>query len=136
MAATNRPVVLLQPAPQRSSRIFSPASFDALRATFSVLDLEGEDRVAAFDEALPEAFAVIGQPNLDRSRLDRAGRLRAICNVEGNFFPNVDYEACFARGIYVLGCGPAYARAVAEHALGLALDLARGISREDRAFRA
>ena len=36
----------------------------------------------------------------------------------------------------MLGCGPAYAQAVAEFALGLALDLARGISREDRAFRA
>ena len=36
----------------------------------------------------------------------------------------------------MLGCGPAYAQAVAEYALGLALDLARGISREDRAFRA
>lgn len=38
--------------------------------------------------------------------------------------------------MYVLGCGPAYAQAVAEHALALALDLARGISREDLAFRA
>ena len=57
-------------------------------------------------------------------------------NVEGNFFPNVDYETCFTdQGIYVLGCGPAYAQAVAEHSLGLALDIARGISREDRAFR-
>ena len=36
----------------------------------------------------------------------------------------------------MLGCGPAYAAAVAEHAPGVALDLARGISREDRAFRA
>ena len=56
-------------------------------------------------------------------------------NVEGNFYPNIDYEACFFRGVYVLGCGPAYAQAVAEYALGLAIDLARGISREDRAFR-
>ena len=56
-------------------------------------------------------------------------------NVEGNFYPNVDYEACFRAGIHVLGCGPAYAEAVAEFALGLAIDLARGISREDRAFR-
>jgi phosphoglycerate dehydrogenase-like enzyme len=38
--------------------------------------------------------------------------------------------------VRVLGSGPAYADAVAEFALGLALDLARGISREDRAFRA
>ena len=35
----------------------------------------------------------------------------------------------------MLGCGPAYADAVAEMSLGLAIDLARGISREDRAFR-
>ena len=66
---------------------------------------------------------------LGADRLRRAPNLRAILNVEGNFFPNVDYEACFTRGVYVLGCGPAYAQAVAEHALGLALDLARGISR-------
>jgi phosphoglycerate dehydrogenase-like enzyme len=38
--------------------------------------------------------------------------------------------------MHVLNCGPAYAQAVAEYSLGLALDLARGISREDRAFRA
>jgi phosphoglycerate dehydrogenase-like enzyme len=62
--------------------------------------------------------------------------LRAIVNIEGNFFPNVDYPFCFARGIRVLGCGPVYAQPVAEYALGLALDLCRGISREDRAFRA
>ena len=62
--------------------------------------------------------------------------LRVVMNVEGNFYPNVDYEACFRAGIHVLGCGPAYAEAVAEFALGLAIDLARGISREDRAFRA
>jgi phosphoglycerate dehydrogenase-like enzyme len=58
-----------------------------------------------------------------------------VLNVEGNFYPNVDYETCFRRGIHVLGCGPAYSQAVAEFALGLAIDLARGISREDRAFR-
>src|SRR6476620_6719946 len=65
-----------------------------------------------------------------------AQRLRALLNIEGNFYPNVDYQTCFDRGVHVLGCGPAYAQAVAEYALGLALDLARGISREDRAFRA
>ena len=60
----------------------------------------------------------------------------ALLNVEGNFYPNVDYAACFERGVHVLGCGPVYADAVAEFALGLGLDLARGITREDRAFRA
>ena len=74
--------------------------------------------------------------DLPAERVARATELQALLNVEGNFFPNVDDASCFARGIHVLGCGPAYATAVAEYALGLALDLARGISREDRAFRA
>ncbi len=89
-----------------------------------------------FDALLPQAFAVVGQPDLPGTRLEAAPQLRALLNVEGNFFPNVDYARCFRQGIHVLGCGPAYAPAVAEYALGLALDLARGISREDRAFRA
>ena len=96
----------------------------------------GGSRQSALDALLPHAFAVVGQPPLPRERLDRAEHLRAILNVEGNFYPNVDYPTAFSRGVRVLGCGPAYAQPVAEYALGLALDLARGISREDRAFRA
>ena len=60
-----------------------------------------------------------------------AEKLRVIMNVEGNFYPNIDYPTAFVRGVRVLGCGPAYAQPVAEYSLGLALDLARGISRED-----
>ena len=133
--ADDRPLVILQPAPQRSERIFTASARMELESSFRVVDLEDDDDPASFEAALPEAFAIIGQPELPAARLARATRLRAICNVEGNFFPNVDYPAAFARGIHVLGCGPAYAQAVAEFALGLALDLCRGISREDRAFR-
>lgn len=61
--------------------------------------------------------------------------LRALINVEGNFFPNVDYATEFSRGVRVLGCGSAYAQAVAEYSLGLAIDLARGISAQDAAMR-
>ena len=131
-----RPVVILRPAPQRVDRIFTPAALERLRRDYEVVDLEDATDEAAFDAALPSAFAVVGQPDLPAERLARAPRLRAVMNVEGNFFPNVDYEACFRGGVHVLGCGPAYAQAVAEYALGLAIDLARGISREDRAFRA
>lgn len=129
------PTVILQPAPQRTARIFLPGVLQELHDRFTVVDLEDDLRREALDEVLPNAFAIIGQPALDRARLQRAPNLRAICNVEGNFFPNVDYEMCYEKGIYVLGCGPAYAQAVAEMSLGLALDIARGISREDRAFR-
>jgi len=130
------PVVVLRPAPQRLDRIFTPQALARLHERFRVVDLSQDPDEAALDAALPEAFAVVGQPAMPAARLARAGALRALVNVEGNFFPNVDYDAAHARGVRVLGCGPAYADAVAEMALGLALDLARGISREDRAFRA
>jgi phosphoglycerate dehydrogenase-like enzyme len=127
--------VVLSPAPQRTERIFTAEALALLHERYRVVELSDGHRPEALDAALPEAFAVIGQPDLPQDRLDRATALRAVCNVEGNFFSNVDYETCRRQGVYVLGCGPAYAQAVAEHALGLALDLARGISREDRAFR-
>jgi phosphoglycerate dehydrogenase-like enzyme len=104
-----------------------------LEERFNVVELDV--RSAELDGYLGEAFAIVGQPDLPRSRIEQARNLRALLNIEGNFYPNVDYGALFDRGVHVLGCGPAYADAVAEYALGLALDLARGISREDRAFR-
>ena len=131
-----RPVVVLSPAPQRRDRIFTPAALRRLHERFDVVDCEADPDPAVLERALPEAFAVVGHPDLPAAVLERAHRLRAIVNVEGNFLPNVDYAAAFARGVRVLGCGPAYAQAVAEFSLGLALDLARGISREDRAVRA
>ncbi len=129
-------MVLLHTAPQPVERIFTTAALTALNDRFRVVDLgTADDQGRLFDELLPEAFAIVGQPDLPGDRVAQAAQLRALLNVEGNFYPNVDYAACFGRGIHVLGCGPAYAQAVAEYALGLALDLARGITREDRAFR-
>ncbi|WP_042393735.1 NAD(P)-dependent oxidoreductase [Streptacidiphilus carbonis] len=131
-----KPVVILRASPHPVSRIFTADALRALQERYTVVDLEAAaDPTEALERALPEAFAVIGQPDLPRERLARAPKLRALLNIEGNFYPNVDYQACYEQGVHVLGCGPAYAQAVAEHALGLALDLARGISREDRAFR-
>ena len=132
---TPQPTVILRPSPQRRDRIFTPAALDRLRSAFTVIDLDDDLSEDALDAALPEAFAIIGQPDLPAERLARADQLRAIVNVEGNFFPNIDYPTAFARSIRVLGCGVAYAQPVAEYALALALDLARGISREDRAAR-
>jgi phosphoglycerate dehydrogenase-like enzyme len=128
--------VLLMTAAQPPDLIFTPSALSTLRERFDVIELDDDSPGGRFDQLLPEAFAVVGQPALPVERLRRATRLRALLNIEGNFFPNVDYETCFREGIHVLGCGPAYADAVAEYSLGLALDLARGISREDRAFRA
>lgn len=131
-----RPVVVLRPQPVQAERIFTPADWTRLHDRYRVIDLTRDPSPDALADALPEAFAVIGQPPLDAAALRSAPHLRAILNVEGNFFPNVDYARAHAQGVYVLGCGPTYATAVAEYALGLALDLCRGISREDRRFRA
>ena len=86
------------------------------------------------EDALPEAEIIIGQSDLPRERLERGKRLRAIFNVEGNFLPNIDYEYCFAHSVRVLIASPAFAVPVAEMALAFALDLARGVSKNDRAF--
>jgi phosphoglycerate dehydrogenase-like enzyme len=133
-ASADRPVVLLSPAPRSIDQLFAPDVLAALEREFEVVLIDDQSGVVA--DRLPEAFAIVGQPDLPREQVARALRLRAVLNVEGNFLPNVDYSACFERGIRVLGCGPAFAVPVAEFALGLALDLCRGISREDRAFRA
>jgi phosphoglycerate dehydrogenase-like enzyme len=90
----------------------------------------------AVDRYLPEAEILIGQTAMPRERVERARRLKAIFNVETNFLPNVDYQACQSRGIWVLTPSAAFAPAVAEAALAMAIDLARGISAADRAFRA
>lgn len=131
---TAKPLVLLKPTPQQRDRIFAPAALERLHAAFEVVDFE-DNPDDDLHERLPEAFAVIGQPDLDGEALDAAVQLKAIVNVEGNFFPNVDYATAHRNGVRVLGCGPAYSQAVAEYSLGLALDLARGISREDRRAR-
>jgi phosphoglycerate dehydrogenase-like enzyme len=132
---TAKPLVILKPAPQIRDRIFSPAALQRLTDSFEVLDLEANPDQGLFEARLPEAFAIIGQPDLDTEQLERAVALKALVNVEGNFFPNVDYPTAFRNGVRVLGCGSAYSQAVAEYSLGLALDLARGISREDHAAR-
>jgi phosphoglycerate dehydrogenase-like enzyme len=87
------------------------------------------------DKYLPEASIIIGQTRLDESRLKQARKLKAIVNVETNFTDAIDYDYCFRNGIHVLAPASAFADVVAESALGMAIDLARGITAADRDFR-
>jgi phosphoglycerate dehydrogenase-like enzyme len=136
-AMSERPLILVDPLPRTLPMIFAPD----VRARLEALGrLEVSDDApmdpARVDALLPEAVAVVGQTDLPAERIARAGNLRVVVNVEGNFLPNVDYAACRARGIHVLCASPAFADAVAESALGMAIDLARGIGAADRAMRA
>ena len=134
---TGRPLILVDPLPRTLPMICAPdvrARLEAL-GRLEVSDAAPMDP-ARVDALLPEAVALIGQTDLPAERIARAERLRVVVNVEGNFLPNVDYAACRARGIHVLCASPAFADAVAESALGMAIDLARGIGAADRAMRA
>ena len=70
-----------------------------------------------------------------RAVLREAESLRAILTVSGGWPPELDYAHCFERGIRVLSAAPAFAGAVAEMALGLALACGREIVAGDRAVR-
>src|SRR5688572_24083150 len=133
----DRPLILVDPLPRTLDVICEPevrCRLEALGRLAVSEDKPMPDEMV--DRLLPDAAIVIGQTAMPKERLDRSPKLKAIFNVETNFLPNIDYDACQARGIYVLSPTSAFAQAVAESALAMAIDLARGITAADRAFRA
>jgi len=130
-------LIVVDPQPRGLDEIFDSALWARLQAAGELAVHEGAGRMPAerFEALLPEMELLIGQSDMPRERLDRATKLRAIVNVETNVLQNVDYETCFQRGVHVLTPSSAFARPVAEMALGLAIDLCRGITRADRAMR-
>jgi phosphoglycerate dehydrogenase-like enzyme len=130
-------VILVDPLPRTLAMICDPPTRARLEALGPLVVHEDGPMPDAMVEAyLRDTVAIVGQTAMPRERLARAPNLRAIVNVEGNFLPNVDYEACLDRGVHVLNASPAFATPVAEAALGMAIDLARGIGAADRAMRA
>lgn len=128
-------LVIADPYPQTLPTIFSEQAWKRLTDMADVVSSDGDHMdPSRFDALLEEAVAVIGQTPMPKERLDRAKKLRVIFNVEGNFYQNIDYGECFRRNIRVLNCGPAYARAVAEMALAMAIDLLRSITWEHMRF--
>ncbi len=129
-------VILLDPHPRRIDRIFDEATKRRLERLGRVVWHDGSPATDEhLERYLPETVALIGQSALDKARLDRAPRLRAVFNVESNFLPNIDYAECHRRGIPVLSTAPVYARPVAEMALGMAISLARRMHEADAAMR-
>lgn len=133
------PVILFDPWPRSAPLIFADHTQQRFEELGRVVGLEesanGKLDAGLVEATLPDVVAIVGQTDLDASRLARAPHLAAVINVEGNFAQNVDYAECFRRGIQILSIAPVFAQPVAEMALGLALDLARGITRGDRLMR-
>jgi len=132
-----RNIILVDPLPRTLDLIMAPdvrARLDRLGEVVICEDRQMPDEQV--EALLPETVLIFGQTAMPKARLDRAPKLKAIFNVESNFLPNVDYHVCTERGIWVLTPAAAFAPPVAEAALAMALDLARGITNADREFRA
>lgn len=132
-----RNVVLVDPQPRTLDLIMDQetrARFEALGHLVVSDGARMPDEIV--DRYLPETVLIVGQTDLPAERLVRAPNLKAVFNVETNFLPNIDYAACATRGIRVLTPAGVFASPVAEAALGMAIDLARGITAADRDFRA
>lgn len=127
--------VLFDPQPRETDEILSSTALRHLRSTYDVVEWQGQDRQDFYREHLPSTHILISQQPMAQDRLDLAPNLRVIFNVETNFLPNIDYEACFRRGIHVLAPGAVFALPVAEMALGMAISLARNIHGEHGAFQ-
>jgi phosphoglycerate dehydrogenase-like enzyme len=129
--------VLLDPHFRRMANIFAATDLERLEAACDVI--WGQDEPAPEDlieEVRSELVAII-TGYWRYGDVGRFPKLRAVLEVGGGFPSpqHLDYGACFARGIRVLSCAPAFGPAVAEMALGLGLACARQIAWTDRAFR-
>lgn len=132
----SKPLVLLDPHPRTRAMILADDDWERLLAIADIVTCdEGPVADSTVDDCLPRVTAIVGQTAMPETRLRRAPSLRAIFNVEGNFVPNVDYGYCFRHGIRVAVAAPAFAAPVAEYALAMTLDLLRGVTSADRAFR-
>jgi len=95
-----KPVILLIPAPRKVADIFSAGQLERLAqlGDLQVFD-EAPPTQAQFEALAPQLEILIGQLDMPQARIAQSPRLRAIFNVEGNYFPNVDYGFAMTRGI-------------------------------------
>jgi len=134
----DKPLVIVDPHFRRMTEIFTVHDLARLHNTAEVIWGKDEPMpLDAFNEALPDVQAVVcADWRYSDETLARATNLRAILTVSGGFPRSLDYDYCFTRGIRVLSAAPAFARAVAEMSLALALAASRDIAVGDRAMRA
>lgn len=129
--------VILDPSFRRMENIFTAEDLRRLQNTVDVVWGKDEPMPDAEIETVREEVIAIICAMWRYGDVTRFPRLRGILEVAGGLPSpqSLDYPACFARGIRVLSCAPAFGPAVAEMGLGLALASTRQIAWTDRAFR-
>jgi phosphoglycerate dehydrogenase-like enzyme len=125
----SKPVVLVAPYPRTVSEIFREEDLERLAGFSEVLwARDGVPPAAYVEQVLPRLWSFVApEPQLDERRLEAALRLRSAIEVGGHFPASIDYAGCFARGIRVLSCAPAFGPSVAELALAMTLGACRGL---------
>jgi phosphoglycerate dehydrogenase-like enzyme len=129
--------VILDPHFRRMANIFTPEDLGRLHAVADVIWGRNEPMPEEEIEKVRQDVVAIITGHWRHGDVARFLRLAAVLEVGGGFPSpqSLDYEACFARGVRVLSCAPAFGPAVAEMGLGLALACARQIAWTDAAFR-
>ncbi len=132
-----KPTLFFDPHFRRTSTIFSSDDLARLHAATEVVWGRDEPMPEAELEKIAPEVEIIVAGGWRYGDPSRFPRLRAILEVSGGFPSpaSLDYEACFAKGIRVLSCAPAFGPTVAEMALGLAIAASRQIAWTDRMFR-
>ncbi len=132
-----KPKILFDPSFRRLGDIITDEDLARMQAVAEVLWCKDEPFPAEELEAVRGELTAIICGNWRHGEVSRFPNLRAILEVGGGFPgpKGLDYAHCFSHGIRVLSCAPAFAPAVAEMGLGLALACTRQIAWGDRMFR-
>ena len=122
-----KPLIISDPFPRTMELIFTKSQIKYLNTKFKLINAPNKNKSNFYDNYLPQAKYIIGQPDLPTEIINKQTKLKAIFNVESNFMDNMDYDYCFKNNIHVLATSPVFAQPVAEMALGLTLSIARSI---------
>lgn len=127
--------IISAPEPRTLDLIFRPDALAELRSRYTIHECTAAGLADTPSNILAEARYIIGQPPIGEDLLARLMSLRCVFNVEGNLLDNMPYDRLFERGIHTVTPGSVFALPVAELGLALALDLLRGVTEADLAFR-
>uniref|UniRef100_A0ACD5YZN0 Uncharacterized protein n=1 Tax=Avena sativa TaxID=4498 RepID=A0ACD5YZN0_AVESA len=116
----------------------------ALRARYHVLNFYASDAPlpaflaasAATEPEPPRAALVVGGGaiRVDAAFLDAAPYLRCVVTTAAGL-DHIDLAECARRGVVVAGAGEVFSTDVADHAVGLLIDVLRQVSAADRYVR-
>ena len=125
-----RPLAISAPFPRTLDLIFTARPRPPARA-LRVLEAD-PDHIAGLDPAISPAPATSSASRGSPARRWRpCPRSAASSTSSRNLLDNMPYELLFQRGVHTVTTGAVFAEPVAELGLGLALDLARGITEAD-----